>query len=504
MRVIVCGLGHIGYRSATLLARLGATVSVVCRPSREDWTRAVRAGGGTVLIGDARDPALLERAGLATCDAIIAATDSDVVNLEIALDARRARDDVAIVVRMFDATLAEEVEHSLAVRRALSVSSLAAPAFAGAAIGDEIRGVLSFGDERFVLGEPSTEPGAATQSALHAGADLGDGLRLVPEREWHKAKPLEEREKAARTQRKRASVVRLAVEVWQGAPPALRRVLASLSVLMLISVFVFGYGMNLRLLDAFYFLVTTVTTTGYGDISPKDAAAWLKLYACTVMILGSFATATLYSMITDFVLAERFASALGRTRVPLDGHVVIVGIGNLGYRIAEELARAGVPTAAIDVRPAVELAAGLGDTPLMIGDGRLDAVLLEAHAEGARALVAVTGDDAVNLAVGLASARKRRTPAVVRLFDADFARKASSLSLRAVLSASALAAPSFVASALFDGVRYAFVTREELVAICDVPGGAADHPEAEVVAAHEGRSLLVRRARLLPAPAPAR
>lgn len=497
MHVIVCGLGHIGYRGATLLARLGATVSVVCRPSREDWIRAVEAAGGTVIVGDARDPALLAKAGLATCDAIIAATDSDVVNLEIALDARRAREDVAIVVRMFDATLAEEVEHSLAVRRALSVSSLAAPAFAGAAIGDRIRGVLSFGEERFVLGEPSTQGGAEGENS---GADLGDGLRLVPERSWHKAAPIGEREKLAKAQRKRASVVRLAIEVWQGAPPALRRVLASLSVLMLISVFVFGYGMNLKLLDAFYFLVTTVTTTGYGDISPKDAAPWLKLYACTVMILGSFATATLYSMITDFVLAERFASALGRTRVPLHGHVVIVGIGNLGYRIAEELARAGVPTAAVDVRPAVELSAGLGSTPLMIGDGRLDAVLLEAHAEGARALVAVTGDDAVNLAVGLASVRKRKIPAVVRLFDADFARKASSLSLRAALSASALAAPSFVASALFDGVRYAFVTREELVAICDVAGPPSDHPEGEVVASHGGRSLIVRRARLQPAP----
>lgn len=499
MRVIVCGLGHIGYRAATLLARLGVEVAVVCRPTRDEWIRAVEAAGGLVIVGDARDPALLAKAGLATCDAVIAATDSDVVNLEVALDARRARADVAIVVRMFDATLAEEVEHALSVRRALSVSSLAAPAFAGAAIGDHVRGVLSFGDERFVLGEPGS---AADPAAIEPGsADLGDGLRLVPERLWHRAPSPLAAKRAAGSKRKRASVVRLAIEVWQGAPPALRRVLGSLAALMVVSVFVFGYGMNLRLLDAFYFLVTTVTTTGYGDISPKDASAWLKLYACLVMILGSFATATLYSMITDFVLAERFSSALGRTRVPLEGHVVVVGIGNLGYRIAEELARAGVEAAAVDVRPSVELQAGLGSTPLMVGDGRLDAVLLEAHAEGARALVAVTGDDAVNLAVGLASVRKRGIPAVVRLFDADFAQKASTLSLRAALSASALAAPSFVASALFEGVRYAFVTHDELVALCDVAGGPADHPAEQVVASNAGRSLLVRRARLRPAAA---
>ena len=485
-----------------LLARAGASVSVVCLPTRDEWIRAVEAGGGRVILGDARDPVLLERAGLSTCDAVIAATDSDVVNLEIALDARQARPDVALVVRMFDPTLAEEVEHALAVRRALSVSSLAAPAFAGAAIGDRVRGVLSFGTERFVLGEPSVERSplrseVASSDVAPVGTAIAGGLRLVPERAWHQAHPLAS---AVRSSGPRAGSLRLAVDVWQHAPPALRRVFGSLLILMALSVFVFRYGMKLKLLDAFYFLVTTVTTTGYGDISPISSAAWVKLYACLVMVLGSFATATLYSMITDFVLAERFASALGRRPIPDEGHVVVVGVGNLGYRVVEELTRAGVETVAVDIRPTVELSGGLARTPLLVGDARLDAVLGEAHAARARALVAVTGDDAVNLAVGLCSVRKRGIPSVVRVFDADFARKASSLSLRAALSASALAAPSFVASAFFEGVRYAFVTSDELVAICEARGQGADGER--VVARAEGRVLVVRRVALRPEPAP--
>ena len=34
------------------------------------------------------------------------------------------------------------------------------------------------------------------------------------------------------------------------------------------------------LVDALYFVVTTATTTGYGDISLKDTPDWLKLFGC--------------------------------------------------------------------------------------------------------------------------------------------------------------------------------------------------------------------------------
>ncbi len=66
---------------------------------------------------------------------------------------------------------------------------------------------------------------------------------------------------------------------------------------------------------------------------------------------------------------------------------------------------------------------------------------------------------APNLGVALAARRLRpdvRT--VVRLFDPDFARKVQeAFSVDAALSASLLAAPAFVAAALFPGVLAAFV-----------------------------------------------
>ena len=47
-----------------------------------------------------------------------------------------------------------------------------------------------------------------------------------------------------------------------------------------------GTGTPLTWLDALYYSTVTLSTTGYGDISPRDASIWVKLYTCFVMIVG--------------------------------------------------------------------------------------------------------------------------------------------------------------------------------------------------------------------------
>ncbi|HQQ76922.1 MAG TPA: NAD-binding protein, partial [Thermoanaerobaculia bacterium] len=135
---LVCGMGHVGYRIVELLTRLGEPVVVVTRETRSEWQRAAAAAGAKVVMGDARDPELLRAAGLMEARGLLAVTDHDPVNLEIALDARRLRPDLPVVARLFDQNLAQQLEATHGVRRALSVSALAAPAFAGAALGESI------------------------------------------------------------------------------------------------------------------------------------------------------------------------------------------------------------------------------------------------------------------------------------------------------------------------------------------------------------------------------
>ena len=76
-------------------------------------------------------------------------------------------------------------------------------------------------------------------------------------------------------------------------------------------------------------------------------------------------------------------------------------------------------------------------------------------------------NDAVNLSVGLGARQANpRLRAVIRLFDADFARKVqSSLNVDMALSSSLIAAPSFVSSTLYPDVQAAFTLREQLLTV---------------------------------------
>ena len=56
---------------------------------------------------------------------------------------------------------------------------------------------------------------------------------------------------------------------------------------------------NLDLIDAIYFTVTIMTTTGFGDIHLRNAPPALQLYGVALMLSGTAALAILFALITD-------------------------------------------------------------------------------------------------------------------------------------------------------------------------------------------------------------
>jgi Trk K+ transport system NAD-binding subunit len=149
--VIVCGLGSIGYRVALGIREHGVTVVVVEPDENGRFVAAARALGIPVVAGDARQAEVLTRVGVERCRAICAVTSDDLVNLTAALNARAIRSDLRVVLRLFDPDLALRAQHGLGIRFTRSVSHLAAPAFAAAAIGSQVEASVPIGDQRVLL-----------------------------------------------------------------------------------------------------------------------------------------------------------------------------------------------------------------------------------------------------------------------------------------------------------------------------------------------------------------
>jgi len=161
-------------------------------------------------------------------------------------------------------------------------------------------------------------------------------------------------------------------------------------------------GGELSLLDASYYAVVTLSTTGYGDIVPASPSARLVnvvlITPARVMFLIILVGTTLE------VLTEQYRTniRLDRWRRQVKDHYVICGYGTKGRSAVHALLDNGVPqdrivvveTDAAAVRQAVH--AGL---TVIEGSATRSAVLSQAHVQRAKAvIVAPNSDEAAVLA----------------------------------------------------------------------------------------------------------
>lgn len=442
-KVIVCGLGQVGYRVTSLLLRMGESVTVIAIDTLSEFEREIRELGATVIIGDARDKAYLMQAEVDKANSLIACTDSDLTNIEIALDSRTLNPTLRVVARLFDQTLARRLESSVGIHRALAMSLLAAPSFAAAAIGSNVIGSFD-----------------------HQGQNYS--VRL-DDSNWAEVNPSEPVVRSLKKSRVKLDWSAL----MKNTPKLLIGVFAAICILAMISVLVFSWAMNLSIIDSLYYVITTLTTTGYGDITVKDHSNWIKLYACFLMVLGSAGVATLYSIITDYLVSTRFDEILGRQQVSETDHVIVIGIGNVGYRVCEALVKMGHPVVAIDSDSNAKYRSLLPkEVTFVSGDGRDEETLKRAGIDDATSVISATHNDAINLSTCLvAKGLNSKIRAVVRLFDGGFARKVEqALDVDSALSASRISSPGFVGAAVFPEAVFSFATEDEFVTIIPKDG----------------------------------
>ena len=158
--VIVIGIGHVGLRIARTLVQMGVDVVGVDQKLKPDVDAEMSTLGVPVIVADGRLLATLEQAGLRQAEALIVCTSNDHVNLEITMRARDMNPDVRIVVRMWDNQFAQQLERFMGVKAVLSASDLAAPAFAGSAIGVEITQTLTVSGVDYSVIRLKVEPGS--------------------------------------------------------------------------------------------------------------------------------------------------------------------------------------------------------------------------------------------------------------------------------------------------------------------------------------------------------
>jgi Trk K+ transport system NAD-binding subunit len=176
--VIVCGLGRVGFRVVAQLLDGGYEPVVVERDWDSEFVARALGMKVPVVLGDAREPAILRQAGLGRARAVLAVINDDLANIEIALTARAARPGVRVVLRVFNEELDQNLERSLGPNTAFSASALAAPTYAAAAVSRAVDYVLPVGGELLGVSQIALPSGGRAAGLIRA-IEQQPGIRVL-------------------------------------------------------------------------------------------------------------------------------------------------------------------------------------------------------------------------------------------------------------------------------------------------------------------------------------
>ncbi len=449
---------------------------------------AARAKGfGAAFVGlPPNDYESLRTVGVMHATSIMPVSDDDRLNLQVALKARDLNPKIRVVVRQFNRTLARKLEQNLPDCSAISLSSHAAATFAGTAVDPGCFFALQFPDfdgelvgfsERLAadfrctgitVAEAERRIGARiisvngkTEFSMQQVLDGGD--RLVAFGPMTALRDAWPRKKSESGQQRFSGMMRTdRRDLWRALKhiePILVKIAFAAALVFVASVLYFAWSLKLNLLDAFYFVATTMSTTGYGDISPKVSGgpAHTYLAAPLLMIVGLALSGVFIAAITAALNRAQLRALRGLRRLDVREHIVVCGSGNVGIRVIEFLLKMRQHVVVVEQNPDNLLIERARDRQidLLTGDATNDTTLNFCNLNYARSLVALTESDTANLEVGLgARAKAPGLGVVLRVMDEAFAHSIGrQFQITRSFSTVELTAPAIAGLSRFPGTR---------------------------------------------------
>lgn len=479
-RFVVCGEDMLSLRMVEALlrqSRRGATDVVVLTAPGGAVVDRLRAIPGVEVVEVAEPDDETFRAvdvGSATCVAFV--HREDVVNIHRALRVQELAPSVRLVVRLHAPALSGRIRMLLPTATVLSVSATAAPAFVTAAIGARTHQSVDLPGYPMVVADRADVRPTAVVTGLAHRPDRG-APELLPTREAAADLVLA---RVARHRQgrlvgtRRAAWRRVLTLMWRRTRASMTRSLAratlGLLALLVLGTVAFATLADLSWGDAIY--LTVLDSAGAADPDTHVSAVARTIQAL-VTLVGIAIIPLVTAVVVDAAVSARFAGTPQRPR-PRRGHVVVVGLGNVGVRVVEQLHERGVPVVAVDddEGPGVSQIRRMG-LPVIVGDTTRRGTLAEASVDDCRALVAVGRDDVANLETGLVGRSLRsRLRVVLRLRDDDLARRVErSLEVAVSRSVSFLAAPAFAAAMRDHKVVATVPVGRSVLLLADVPIG---------------------------------
>jgi Trk K+ transport system NAD-binding subunit len=337
----------------------------------EETARALEAAGARVVrLGQPDEDGVRDALDGHDVDSVAVVERNDAVVLRFALMVRAISEDVALLLTIFDETMAAQVGEVIPNTRLTSLADIVAPSLAGPCI-----------DERFTA--VSFEDGKAV-GLVERDGDVSEVPIEVP-----RPRRVEALARALLTPYDRSAGMLLFGAIG----------LAGIFVLETVTAM---FTLDESAVDAIYGSAKTLVTV---DPNPEvaDGPSWYKLFTSGTMIVSLLLAAAFTAGLVNRFVERRLTGLVGRRAVPRRDHVVVVGLGQVGMRLCLLLRACRIPLVAVEADEdgeRVGIAKELG-LPVVIGRAADPSLMRRLSLPRARAVAAVTADDLENISVAM-------------------------------------------------------------------------------------------------------
>lgn len=340
----------------------------------------------------------------ASVEAVAVLLHDDTVAIRYVLAVEHIRPGMRIYVALFDRTAADQLRSVVAEVTIISPADAALPTLLGAVMGTDV----------VAVGPALPESRTAARSAVTRGNGFLQVAAFdVPD------------------EVKRAGLIGRAKGQFRphdGNSAILLTGLIGMATIIVLDTVLLMLFKNKGFLTAAMEAVAVLSTVG--PAPHAEEYPWYQVFAICAMLAAIIFLAVFTAGMVEHLLSGRYVGLLGRRVMPRSGHVIVVGMGQVGFRLCQELRLLGVSVIGVERNadcPNLQLARAI-DIPVYLGDGSMRRTMHKLNVNKCLAVVAVGSDELDNVAVAItARALAAGVPVVVRAGTHDAIEETASL-----------------------------------------------------------------------------
>lgn len=483
-----------------------------------------------LILGNCCRDEILIQAGIEQCRTILIVTSNESDNIETAIAARRLNPDVRLVVRSSRHNLNQLLKEQLGNFVALEPTELPANTFALAALGDDTLGLFHLGNRCFRVVQTVVKPGdyrfdnfpahllhrrthrllTCINGAFDPHQSAWPTVRFISRAfyHWQPDARIQAGDAIAYVELMDTPVTALKstpdqqsrtwLGFWRGALPFFKigigqqvsrlfqwiqaqrtRLIISIGLVTAVILWLLGATLLRTTVPGLTWqkaisLGVILLLGGYGDIfgglEVEPIPWWVQAVCLMITVISLLFVLGVLGLIAENILSSRFEFFYRRPPAPKGGHVVLVGLGRIGQRIATFLQEFNQPLIAITER--LDVPDLIRRIPVLVGNPIAE--LAKANLATAKSIVLVTDDQMMNLEAALIARNlvtqqgKAQLIPVIRTYDQRFSNNLMQLMPEArAFCAFELSAEAFTGAAFGENMLSLFRLDHQTILVAE-------------------------------------